>query len=145
MWIQITGSGGLENAVSVLTHVTHPAIAEVREAGQKRIAHEDRVVTDHDQHSHKLIHKSDSYIEFAVYDQEKGSSLTARLLKGALSSAEIGTIALNVAEVFEAVHADGHVHGWLHTDSMWSGTNGDVFVDLALGLAFEGDAAAVLG
>ncbi|WP_194926031.1 hypothetical protein, partial [Catenulispora pinisilvae] len=142
VWIQITASGGLENAVSALTHVTHPAIAVVREAGQKRIAHEDRVVTDHDQHSHKLIHKSDSYIEFAVYDQDKGSSLTARLMKGALTSAEVGTLALNAAEVFERVHAAGLVHGWLHTDSMWVGSKGEAFVDLALGLAFEGDAAA---
>ncbi|NUP47149.1 MAG: hypothetical protein HOW97_07515, partial [Catenulispora sp.] len=140
VWIQVSATGGLENAVSSLTRVQHPAIAVVREAGQKRIAHEDRVVTDHDSHSHKLIHKSDSYIEFAVYDQEKGTSLTARLMKGALSSAELATVALSVAEVFETVHAAGLVHGWLHTDSIWLGSKGNVFVDLALGLAFEGDA-----
>ena len=143
VWIQITASGGLENAVSALTHFEHPAIAVVREAGQKRIAHEDRVVTDHDQHSHKLIHKSDSYIEFAVYDQDKGSPLTSRLMKRALTSAELGSVALNVAEVFEQVHAAGLVHGWLHTDSVWVGGRRDIFVDLAMGLAFEGDAAAV--
>ncbi|MFL6115818.1 MAG: hypothetical protein ACJ786_31385 [Catenulispora sp.] len=145
VWIQVSASGGLENAVSALTRVQHPAIAVVREAGQKRIAHEDRVVTDHDSHSHKLIHKSDSYIEFAVYDQDKGSSLTARLMKGALTSAELATIALSVAEVFETVHAAGLVHGWLHTDSVWLGSKGSVFVDLALGLAFEGDAATLVG
>ena len=143
VWIQISASGGLENAVAALTHVEHPAIAIVREAGQKRIAHEDRVVTDHDQHSHKLIHKSDSYIEFAVYDQDKGSSLTTRLMKGALTSAEIGVLALDLAEVFERVHGAGLVHGWLHSDSMWVGGKRNIFVDLALGLAFEGDAAAV--
>src|SRR6185437_8544208 len=111
------------------------------EAGQKRIAHEDRVVTDHAQHSHKLIHKSDSYIEFAVYDQDKGSSLTTRLMKRGLTSMEISGIALSVAEVFERVHGAGLVHGWLHTDSLWVGGKRDVFLDLALGLAFEGDAA----
>ncbi|MFD0638690.1 hypothetical protein ACFQ9X_51150 [Catenulispora yoronensis] len=145
VWIQVSATGGLENAVSSLTRVQHPAIAVVREAGQKRIAHEDRVVTDHDSHSHKLIHKSDSYIEFAVYDQDKGSSLTAHLMKGALSSTELVTVALSVAEVFETVHAAGLVHGWLHTDSVWLGSKGSVFVDLALGLAFEGDSATLRG
>ena len=60
-------------------------------------------------------------------------------MKGTLTSAEIASVALSVAEVFEAVHGAGLVHGWIHTDSIWLGAKGNVFVDLALGLAFEGN------
>ena len=120
-------------AVSVLRRLGHRAVPAVPDFGE--VEFETAADADADE-----VYDAEPVVEsvgYAVLEPIEGESLSALLLRGALTEAEVLAVLLETAELLRVLHTAELVHGHLSIYSVLVAERGVRLVDLPAALALE--------